>query len=145
MHKIPDFTLKNQDGKAVNTQQIIGKPAVIYFYPKNDTPGCTAEACSFRDNFEAFVESGVQVFGISADSTESHKAFKAKYRLPFDLLSDKDGIVKKMFGVKGNLFGLISGRETFIFDAEGKLVHQFNSQFNATQHVKEALKALKIA
>ncbi|MGY6560898.1 MAG: peroxiredoxin [Luteibaculaceae bacterium] len=144
MQTLPDFTLKNQFGETFNSNSLKGKPCVIYFYPKDDTPGCTAEACTFRDNFQAFADKGVEVVGISKDSVESHKKFAEKYKIPFQLLADTRGLVTKMFTVKGNLFGLIPGRETFIFDEKGELIHRFNSQFNATQHVKEALEKLGI-
>jgi peroxiredoxin Q/BCP len=142
MEKLPDFILKNQDGETLKSSELLGNPCVIYFYPKDDTPGCTAEACSFRDNFETFENAGVRVIGISRDSVEQHKKFATKYKLPFNLLSDNKGIVSKMFKVKGNLFGLIPGRETFVFDAQGKLIHRFNSQFNAEKHVEEAMKKI---
>ncbi len=116
---------------------------VIYFYPKDDTPGCTKEACTFRDQYEDFVAAGAQVVGISADSPESHRQFAAKYRLPFLLLSDRQNTVRSLFGVKGDLFGLIPGRVTFVADAQGIVRHVFSSQLNATRHVAEALEVIK--
>lgn len=142
--KVPEFTLKNQDGKLFNISSVIGKKnLVVYFYPKDDTPGCTAEACSFRDQFEVFREADAEIIGISSQSVESHKKFAEKHRLNFTLLSDEDKSVRKMFGVKGDLFGLIPGRVTFVIDKNGKVVFKFNSQTKAEQHVSEALSVLK--
>lgn len=139
---LPAFKLKDQNDAWFSSDQLNGKPAVIYFYPKDDTPGCTKEACSFRDQFEAFSDLGAAVIGISSDSPASHKKFAEKYRLPFTLLSDSNRELRKTFGVPTNLLGLIPGRVTYIFSKEGKLIHIFNSQTNAEQHVDEALKFL---
>lgn len=144
--RIPSFTLPDQNGKAVNIEDYIGKKnLVIYFYPKNDTPGCTAEACSFRDQFEDLRDTGAEVIGISSDSIRSHKQFAEKHRLPFILLSDAAKRVRKAFGVPGDFLGLLPGRVTYIVDKKGIVRHVFNSQFNARQHVEEALKILKQA
>jgi len=116
---------------------------VVYFYPKDDTPGCTAEACSFRDQFADFQDLGAQIVGISSDSVQSHKNFKEKHQLPYILLADTAGEVRKAFGVKGTLFGLVPGRVTFIFDKKGKLIHEFSSQINVLKHVQEAVAILK--
>lgn len=141
---IPAFSLPDQEGQHVNINDFIGKSnLVIYFYPKDDTPGCTREACSFRDQFEVFRDSGAEVFGISSDSVEKHKQFAEKHRLPFRLLSDVNKRVRKLFGVPGDLLGLIPGRVTYIVDKQGKVRHIFNSQFNAEKHVSEALEVLK--
>lgn len=141
---IPAFSLPDQEGQHVNIKDFIGKSnLVIYFYPKDDTPGCTREACSFRDQFEVFRDSGAEVFGISSDSVEKHKQFAEKHRLPFRLLSDVNKRVRKLFGVPGDLLGLIPGRVTYIVDKQGKVRHIFNSQFNAEKHVSEALEVLK--
>ncbi len=142
-NRIPTFTLKDQHGKSFSIEDAIGNPLVIYFYPKDDTPGCTKEACSFRDQFEVFQEANARVIGISSDSPESHKAFAQKHRLPFTLLSDEDKSVRKAFGVPGNLFGLIPGRVTYIVDSEGIVRHIFNSQSQSEKHVKESLKVLQ--
>ncbi len=142
--KAPSFELLDQDGKKFTSSQVIGSEiCVIYFYPKDDTPGCTKEACSFRDNFEAFTDAGVKVIGISADDVESHKKFAAKYKLPYTLLSDTENKVRKLFGVKGDLFGLIPGRVTFVVDKNGVIRHVFNSQMNAEKHITESLAAIK--
>ena len=140
---IPQFEKQDQHGKTVSNETLIGKPSVIYFYPKNFTKGCTAEACSFRDAFEDFQDLGATVIGISQDSLSSHEKFSEEYRLPFQLLSDKDKTLQKLFGVKGDLFGLIPGRETFVFDSQGNLIHHFRSQMKFDQHVGEAIEAIR--
>lgn len=140
--KVPYFRLYNQDGKGIDIANYIGKPMVIYFYPKDDTPGCTKEACSFRDEYHHFSKAGITVFGISADSVESHKKFKSKYRLPFDLLSDKNNQVRKAFGVEPDLFGLIPGRVTFVIDRHGIVRLIIDNQLNINKHIEAALKAV---
>ena len=140
--KIPAFSLKNQDDQLVNIEQFIGKPFVVYFYPKDDTPGCTIEACSFRDTYEDFKDVGAEVIGISADSPASHRQFADKHRLPFVLLSDEDKEVQKLFGVPRGMFGLLPGRVTYIFDAAGKVKHIFSSSINMKAHVKESISSL---
>jgi peroxiredoxin Q/BCP len=141
--KAPDFTLPTQDGTSVRLADLLGKgPIVLYFYPKDDTPGCTAEACSFRDAYEDFKEAGAEVVGVSSDSASKHKAFADKHRLPFLLVADEDGVVRKRYGVKSTL-GLFPGRVTYVIDREGTVRHVFSSQLQATKHVTEALEALK--
>ncbi len=140
---IPEFKLTDQNGEPFDIKSVKGKSnLVIYFYPKNFTPGCTKEACSFRDSYEDFKELGAEVIGISSDSKKSHNQFAKKHQLPFTLLSDSKGVVKRKFGVKNNLFGLIPGRETFVVNKEGIIIFTFNSM-NAERHIKEALKVLK--
>lgn len=142
--KIPNFELLNQDGELVRSSELIGqKLLVIYFYPKDDTPGCTKEACSFRDSFETFTDSGALVIGVSADSPKSHKKFAEKHQLPFTLLSDDSNKLRKAFGVKGSFLGLLPGRVTYIVDKEGTVRHIFDSQFDATKHVTEAESIIK--
>jgi peroxiredoxin Q/BCP len=139
----PDFTLNDQDGQPVTLSSFRGqKNVIVYFYPKDDTPGCTKESCSFRDQFAVFTDLGAEVFGISADSEASHKAFATKYRLPFRLLSDHGAKVRKAFKVP-TILGLMSGRVTFVIDKQGVVRHVFNSQTNALKHVDEALDTLK--
>lgn len=141
---VPSFTLKDQNGNDFSVSDVIGKQnLVIYFYPKDDTPGCTKEACKFRDEFEDFKDANALVIGISADSPKSHKKFAEKYNLPFILLSDVGNVVRKKFGVPGSLFGLIPGRVTYIIDRDGVVQHVFNSQTRAEQHVAEAKKILE--
>lgn len=141
--KAPPFKLKNQDGSLIYGGELIGTvPLVIYFYPKNFTPGCTAQACSFRDQYQDFTDAGAEVFGISSDSVESHKRFRAKHNLPFDTLSDKNNNVRRKYGVKNELLGLLPGRETFVIDASGVIQMRFNSMM-ASKHIPKALKVIK--
>jgi len=140
--KVPTFSLKNQNDEIFTVNQRIGKPMVIYFYPKDDTPGCTKQACRFRDDFESFNDLGALVIGISADSVASHKKFEEKYNLPFILLADTENVVRNLFGVPKNLF-LIPGRVTYVIDKNGIVQYVFNSQLNAEKHIENALKKLK--
>ena len=138
----PDFELPDQNGKLVRLSQYRGKrPVVIYFYPKDDTGGCTAQACSFRDGFPRFEAVDAEILGISDDSVESHRKFAAKYSLPFTLLSDKGGAVRKLYVVKKTL-GIIPGRVTYVVGRDGNLLHIFSSQTAFQRHVEEALSAL---
>ncbi|MGN7722226.1 peroxiredoxin [Chitinophaga sp. 22620] len=139
---VPDFSLQDQDGQTFKLSAALAKgPVVVYFYPKDDTPGCTKEACSFRDSFAEFQDAGVQVVGISSDDVASHKKFAEKYKLPFTLLSDTKGEVRKLFGVPKTM--MMPGRVTYVLDNKGKVVHQFNSMTQSTQHVEEAMAAIK--
>jgi peroxiredoxin Q/BCP len=140
--KAPDFSLPDAEGKPVRLSSRRGKAVVLYFYPKDETPGCTLEACAFRDQYEDFVDAGAEVIGVSSDSSASHRGFAVRHRLPFTLLSDRDGAVRKRYGVPATL-GLLPGRVTFVIDAEGVVRHVFNSQLAATRHVTEALEALR--
>jgi len=141
--KVPGFTLKNQDGEDFNISSLIGvKPFVIFFYPRDFTPGCTKEACAFRDSYQDFKDYGAEVIGISSDSEEKHRKFIKSYNLPYILLSDTEKKVRRIFGVKNNLFGLLPGRETYVFNKEGKVVMIFNSTESAI-HIEKALEALK--
>ncbi|MDX1653029.1 MAG: peroxiredoxin [Brumimicrobium sp.] len=140
----PTFTLKNSAGEAISISNYIGKKKlVIYFYPKDNTYGCTKQACSFRDSYVDFVETGAEVFGISSDSVDSHKAFARSNNLSFQLLSDPKGKVRKQFGVPSDLFGLIPGRVTYIVDKKGVIQGVFNSQLDPKKHSSEALRVLK--
>ena len=139
----PDFTLPNQSGEPVRLSDFLGKTdIVLYFYPKDDTSGCTAEACSFRDSYEVFKDAGAEVIGVSSDSAESHQRFAAKNRLPFTLLSDAGGALRKRYGVSAT-FGLLPGRVTYIIDKQGVVRNIFSSQFTPEKHISEALKTLQ--
>jgi peroxiredoxin Q/BCP len=141
--RAPDFTLPDRTGRSVRLSDYRGKQAVVlYFYPKDDTPGCTKEACAFRDQYEVFRDAGAEVIGISSDSAESHSKFAEKYKLPFVLVADRGGAVRKQYGVPATL-GLLPGRVTFVIDREGIVRHVFNSQLQATRHVEEALRSLQ--
>lgn len=143
--QVPSFELKNQYGELFSSDSVVGKKnLVIYFYPKDDTPGCTKEACSFRDQFAVFADADAMIIGISAQSVESHLAFAKKHRLNYLLLSDTGNQVRKLFGVPGNLFGLIPGRVTYIVDKKGEVIYIFNSQMDAEKHVDEALRILQV-
>ena len=138
----PEFALEDQNGKRVALAEFHGhKNVVVYFYPKDDTPGCTRESCAFRDQFSDFADAGAEVIGISSDSVESHRKFAEKYRLPFTLLADPGGLVRKAFGVPSSL-GVLPGRVTYVIDKQGVIRHAFNSQLNPAKHVDEALKVL---
>ncbi|GAA6764400.1 peroxiredoxin [Flavobacterium johnsoniae] len=140
---VPNFTAKDSHGEVFESKDVLGrKPLVIYFYPKDNTPGCTTEACSFRDQYEDFKDLGAEVIGISADSVKSHQKFANKHKLPFILLSDEDKRLRHLFGVKNNLFGLIPGRVTFIIDRNGVVIYIFDSM-NAAKHIPKALEIIK--
>ena len=141
---VPQFTLADQNGSLFSIRSVIGKKyLVIYFYPEDDSPGCTKEACYFRDEYDVFKKADALIIGISGQSVESHKKFAEKYHLNFTLLSDEENKVRKLFGVPVNLFGLLPGRVTYVVDKSGKVVYIFNSQTNAKKHVDEALRILK--
>ena len=127
----------------VSLSDLVGNPMVIYFYPKDNTAVCTAQACGFRDHYEQFQQAGAEVIGISRDSAESHKHVTNKRNLPFLLLSDSKKEAHKAFKVPSSLFGLLPGRVTFVIDKEGKVAHTFRADFNADKHIKEALKVIK--
>ncbi len=138
----PEFELPDAEGKLVRLSELRGAPVVLYFYPADDTPGCTREACSFRDQYEDFQEVGAVVLGVSGDSPRRHRAFSKKHNLPFRLLCDEGGVVAQSLGIK-KLLGLLPGRVTFIISKEGILLHKFDNQFQATKHVSESLKIIK--
>ena len=139
----PDFTLPSQNGSTVSLSHFrSNKCVVLYFYPKDDTPGCTAESCAFRDSYETFKATGAEVIGISGDSSNSHAKFASKYQLPFTLLSDTNNEVRKLYGVPAT-FGLLPGRVTYVIDRDGVVRHIFNSQLNFKGHVEESLKTLQ--
>ncbi len=141
---VPSFSLKDQFGNLFHLDSVKGKKnLVIYFYPKDDSPGCTKQACSFRDQFEVFKDVDALIIGISSQSVESHLEFSKKHRLNYTLLSDEGNKIRKQFGVPTNLLGLLPGRVTYIIDKTGKVVFVFSSQMKAEKHVDEALRILK--
>lgn len=127
----------------VSLSKFKGKPVVLYFYPADESPGCTKEACAFRDSYEKFKKAGAEVVGISADGPESHKAFAKKYRLPFTLLSDEGNKIRKEWGVPGDFFGSLPGRETYVIDKKGVVQLVYNNQFQPEKHIDETLKMLQ--
>ena len=137
----PDFTLRTTSGQSFRLVDQRGRHVVLYFYPKDDTPGCTAEACSFRDAHAAFLDAGTVVIGVSSDPPEGHRAFAGKYGLPFPLLSD-DGTLRARYGVPRTL-GLIPGRVTYLIDRAGIVRQIYSSQFRPASHVAEALRGLE--
>ncbi len=141
---VPAFELNDQYGNLFKIDSVLGrKNIVIYFYPKDDTPGCTKQACSFRDQFQVFANADAVIIGISSQSVESHLKFAEKYSLNYTLLSDTKNKVRKLFGVPSNLLGLIPGRVTYVINKKGKVVYLFNSQTQAEKHVKEALRIIQ--
>ncbi|EFD92653.1 MAG: alkyl hydroperoxide reductase/ Thiol specific antioxidant/ Mal allergen [Candidatus Parvarchaeum acidophilus ARMAN-5] len=138
--EFPDFNLKSDDDKTVSLLDIKGKESIIYFYPKDDTPGCTKEACSFRDNINSFKSLGIPIFGISVDSVESHKKFKQKYSIPFTLLSDKDKTLISKLGIK-TLIGIAS-RVTFVLDKDAK-IKKIYPKVSPDGHAEEILEFLR--
>jgi thioredoxin-dependent peroxiredoxin len=141
---VPQFALPDQNGKLFDITTVLGKKnLVIYFYPKDDSPGCTKEACTFRDQYEVFREADAEIIGISSDDVESHRQFAEKYHLTYTLLSDKDGNVRKLFGVPSDLFGILPGRVTYVINKQGVVTHTFDPQFQTEKHSEGALAALK--
>ncbi len=147
--KAPNFSLLDDTGKERNLSDYLGQPVVLYFYPKDDTPGCTTEACNFRDDYSAYQEAGVTILGVSPDSPEKHTKFKSKYDLPFTLLADADHRVCDAYGVWGpkkfmgkKYDGVF--RTTFLIDAKGNIVKVFEN-VKPADHSTEVLEALKTA
>ncbi|SEO13592.1 peroxiredoxin Q/BCP [Actinacidiphila rubida] len=140
--RAPDFTLPDQSGTPVTlSERLSGKVVVLYFYPKDNTRGCTAEACSFRDGYESFTDAGAEVIGVSSDTVESHEKFAGRHELPFTLLSDKDRAVRKQYGA--TTLGVMPGRITYVIDGEGVIRHVFSSMTNIGAHVDDALRVVK--
>jgi peroxiredoxin Q/BCP len=141
--KAPDFTLPSQAGEQVRLSDRLGERIVVlYFYPKDETVGCTKEACAFRDSYEVFAEAGAEVIGVSSDSVDKHAAFAGHHELPFTLLSDQGGRVRKSYAVPATL-GLLPGRVTYVIDGAGTVRHVFSSQMNIGRHVNDALDVVK--
>ena len=139
--QIPSFSLKDQNGN-IRTSNKVSKSLVLFFYPKDDTPGCTIEACGFRDKYDLFKILGAEVWGISNGSIQSHLGFANKNKLQYPLLCDQNNILRKRFGVPKKL-GLIEGRVTYIINSDGIIIHIFEDLLNGPAHIKEAIKALK--
>ena len=139
--QIPSFSLKDQHGN-VRTSNKLNKSLVLFFYPKDDTPGCTIEACGFRDKYDLFKILGAEVWGISNGDTKSHLKFANKNKLQYPLLCDQNNILRKQFGVPKKL-GFIEGRVTYIINQKGTIKHIFEDLLNGPAHIKEAIKALK--
>jgi thioredoxin-dependent peroxiredoxin len=139
----PDFKLQSQSGDTIELKDVLGRSdLVLYFYPKDNTPGCTAEARAFRDSYEVFRDLGAEVMGVSSDSIDSHRDFASQCDLPFTILSDSGGRVRKLYGVPSS-FGLIPGRVTYIIDRMGVVRYVFKSQLNPSRHIDEAVRVLK--
>lgn len=140
--KLPHFILNNESHQPIDISSLTGKFLVLYFYPKDDTPGCVKEACSFRDSFNELIEAGALVYGVSSDKPTIHSQFKQKHNLPFSLLSDTNGELRKLLGVPSDFLGLLPGRVTYIFNPDGILIWEFNSQLSPRKHASEALKVI---
>jgi len=139
--KIPSFFLKDQNGD-IRTSEKLDKALVLFFYPKDDTPGCTIEACGFRDKYDLFKILGAEVWGISNGNSQSHLEFANKNKLQYPLLCDIDNKLRETFGVPKKL-GFIEGRVTYIIDSNGIIIHIFEDLLNGPAHIKEAIMALK--
>jgi peroxiredoxin Q/BCP len=140
--RAPDFSAAMQDGQTISLADLLGRRGfVLFFYPKDNTTVCTKEVCSFRDSYEEFTKAGVDVIGVSGDSAASHHAFAAQHRLPFPLISDSDGALRKAFGVSKTL-GLIPGRVTYVIDQGGIIRMIFSALFASHEHVRQALAAV---
>ena len=138
----PDFALPDATGEIVRLSDFRGKTEVVlFFYPKDNSPACTAQACSFRDSFEDFQQAGATVIGISGDSEGSHRLFARLWKLPFVLLSDRQGEVRNQYGVPRTL-GIFPGRVTYLIDREGIVRHIFSSAFQPGKHVTEMLRKI---
>jgi peroxiredoxin Q/BCP len=141
--KAPDFTLPSQSGEQVRLYDRIGERVVVlYFYPRDETSGCTAEACAFRDSHEVFSDAGAEVIGISSDSVDKHAAFADHHKLPFTLLSDEGGKVRKLYRVPTSL-GFIPGRVTYVIDRDGTVRQVINSMLNIGGHINDALDVVR--
>lgn len=139
----PNFTLPTTSGEPFQLSEQRGRNVVLYFYPKDDTPGCTTQACGFRDQYEEFLELGAEVVGVSSDSEASHQKFSQKHRLPFPLLADESGAVRKLYEVPRALLGLLPGRVTFVIDKAGIIRYIFNSLSGAADHVSNTKQVLQ--
>ncbi|TDN39525.1 peroxiredoxin [Hymenobacter sp. UV11] len=139
----PDFALPTTTGSIFKLSEHRGHPVILYFYPKDGSSGCTKEACSFRDQYQDFTDLGAEVIGISSDDEQSHQQFTQKYQLPFPLLSDANGQLRKQYAVPRAVLGLLPGRVTYVLDGEGRVRYVFNSLNEATSHVLNAKDILR--
>ena len=140
--KIPPFSLKDQNGTTRRSDNL-KNPLVLFFYPKDDTPGCTIEVCGFRDKYDLFKILGAEVWGVSNGESKSHLEFATKNKLQYPLLCDINNVLREKFGVPKKL-GFIEGRVTYIIDSNGIIIHIFEDLLNGPAHIKEAIRALKI-
>ena len=139
---IPDVALSDENGSPIALRSLLGKPLVLYFYPKDETPGCTVEARAFRDSYDQFTAAGAEVVGVSSDSVASHRRFAQHHDLPFLLLSDRGGVVRELYGVERTL-GILPGRVTFVIDTGGIVRHIYASQLRVKRHSTESLDAVR--
>lgn len=135
----PSFTAQDTNGKTVSLSDLAGKTVVLYFYPKDDTPGCTKQACSFRDNYSAYEGKDIVVLGVSKDDVASHQKFTEKFNLPFPLLADPDGSIIKAYGVEGS--SGYAQRVTYVIDGTGKIIH-VDANVNTSNHANDVLAAI---
>lgn len=140
--RLPDFVRTDHQGREIDTAKLRGKWVVLFFYPKDNTPACTAQSCAFRDMYEDFTAAGAEVIGISADSDKSHQGFAQRHQLPFPIVSDKDGSLKRLLGVPKTLFVLPS-RVTYVVDPEGVVRTIFSAWINVGAHIQTALKTIR--
>ena len=140
--RAPLIALQDQNGVERRSDQLAGKSLVLFFYPKDDTPGCTMEACAFRDSYADLQALGAEVWGVSGDNAGSHQRFASRHNLPYPLLVDQNNQLRKAFGVPGVL-GLLPGRVTYVIDGEGVVRHVFNNLLDGPAHRREALECLK--
>jgi len=140
--RAPLIALQDQNGVERRSDQLAGKALVLFFYPKDDTPGCTMEACAFRDSYADLQALGAEVWGVSGDNASSHQRFASRHNLPYPLLVDQNNLLRKAFGVPGVL-GLLPGRVTYVIDASGVVRHVFNNLLDGPAHRREALDCLK--
>jgi thioredoxin-dependent peroxiredoxin len=141
--RAPLIVLKDQNGSERRSDQLEGRPLVLFFYPKDDTPGCTMEACAFRDNHAELQALGAEVWGVSGDDGASHGRFSQRHQLPYPLLVDQGNSLRQAFGVPGALLNLLPGRVTYVIDGEGMVRHVFNNLLDGPAHAREAMAALK--
>jgi thioredoxin-dependent peroxiredoxin len=140
----PNFTVKDTNGNTISLADYAGKTVVLYFYPKDDTPGCTKEACSFRDNYQQYLDKGITVFGVSMDDEASHQAFTSKFNLPFPLLADVNGAITKAYDVEGEMSGMrYAKRVTYVIGGDGKIVQVYET-VKADTHATDILAGLGV-